>query len=315
MNNREEVRQFLTTRRAKITPEQAGLSAYGTRRRVAGLRREEVALLAGVSIEYYARVERGNLSGVSESVLESIARALQLDEAERAHLFDLAKTANAGPTTRTPRRARQIRPGIQRVLDSATEAAVFVRNGRMDILATNALGRAFYAPVLENPANRRNFARHAFLDPAAADFYADWSAAADITVAILRTEAGRDPYNRELTELVGELSTRSAEFSARWAAHNVRLHQSGVKQFHHPVVGDLAVAYETMPLPGDPGLTMTFYTAEPGSASHDAFRLLASWAATSRDGDDASRGASAEAAPAASPGLAPSRADDAGSPG
>jgi transcriptional regulator with XRE-family HTH domain len=282
VNHRDEVRQFLTTRRAKITPQQAGLSAYGTRRRVAGLRREEVATLAGVSIEYYARVERGNLAGVSEPVLDAIARALQLDDAERAHLFDLARTANTSSAKRAPRRAQQVRPGIQRVLDTAIEAAAFVRNGRMDIVAANALARAFYSPVLENPANRANFARHTFLDPTAERFYDDWQSAADITVAILRTEAGQDPYNRELTELVGELSTRSEQFRVRWAAHDVRLHQSGVKCFHHPVVGELTVHYESMPLPADPGLNVTFYTTEPGTASHDAFRLLASWAATER---------------------------------
>ncbi|MBW8800797.1 MAG: helix-turn-helix domain-containing protein [Streptomyces sp.] len=279
MDNRSEVREFLISRRAKITPQQAGLPAHGGRRRVAGLRREEVALLAGVSVEYYARLERGNLSGVSESVLEALARALQLDEAERAHLFDLARTANTGPRTRRPAR-QQIRPGIQHLLDSMTDAAAYVRNGRLDIVASNRLGRALYAPVFDDPTRPVNLARFRFLNPRARDFYPDWEESAHTTVALLRTEAGRDPYDRALTELVGELATRSEEFRALWAAHNVRLHHTGTKNFHHPVVGDLTLPFEAMPLPADPGLTLTAFSAEPGTPGHDALNLLSSWTAT-----------------------------------
>jgi transcriptional regulator with XRE-family HTH domain len=281
VDNRTEVRQFLATRRAKITPRQAGLPVYGGNRRVPGLRREEVAMLAGVSVEYYARLERGDLGGASESVLDAIARALQLDEAERAHLFDLARAANA--TARAPRRRRaqqQVRPGVQRILDSMTDAPAFVRNGRLDILATNRLGYALYWPVFADPARPANLARFRFLEPRSYEFYPDWDDSANTTVALLRTEAGRDPYDRDLSDLVGELSTRSDEFRTGWAAHNVRLHHTGVKRFHHPVVGDLSLAFEAMPLPADPGLTMTVYSAEPGSASHDGLKLLASWAAT-----------------------------------
>lgn len=280
MDNRSEIRQFLTTRRAKITPQQAGLPAYSSHRRVPGLRREEVALLAGVSVEYYARLERGNLNGASESVLDALARALQLDEAEHEHLFDLARTANT--TRRTPRRRapQRVRPGLRSLLDAMTEAPAFVRNGRLDILAANRLGRALYWPVFTGPARPANLARFRFLDPRAADFYPDWDDAAHTTVALLRTEAGRDPYNRDLTDLVGELSTRSEEFRTLWAAHNVRLHHTGTKHFHHPAVGDLGLAFEAMPLPTDPGLTLTAYSAEPGTASHDGLKLLASWAAT-----------------------------------
>jgi transcriptional regulator with XRE-family HTH domain len=280
VDNRNDIRQFLATRRARITPQQAGLPLYGGNRRVPGLRREEVAILAGVSIDYYTRLERGNLNGVSESVLDALARALQLDEAERAHLFDLARTAKATPGTRRRPAQQRIRPGVQRILDAMTDAPAFVRNGRLDIVAANRLSRALYSPLFTDPADPTNLARFAFLDPRAHDFYPDWNDAANTTVALLRTEAGRDPYDRNLSDLVGELSTRSDEFRTRWAAHNVRLHHNGTKNFRHPVVGDLTLAFEAMPLPADPGLTMTAYSAEPGSASHDGLTLLASWAAT-----------------------------------
>ncbi len=283
MDNRTEVREFLATRRAKLTPDQAGVPLYGQRRRVPGLRREEVAQLAGLSTDYYTRLEKGNLRGASDSVLEAIARALQLDDAERAHLHDLARAARAG-AVREPRRRtqpQQVRPSIQHLLDAMTAGVAFVRNGRLDILAINPLGRAFYTPVLDTPARPANLARYCFLDPGAGEFYPDWDEAADTTVALLRTEAGRDPYNRALTDLVGELATRSDAFRTRWAAHDVRLHHTGTKRFHHPVVGDLTVGFNATELPADPGLTLTVYTAEPGSESADKLAFLASWAATS----------------------------------
>jgi transcriptional regulator with XRE-family HTH domain len=280
VDNRSEVRQFLVTRRAKITPQQAGVPAYGGgQRRVPGLRRAEVALLAGVSVEYYSRLERGNLKGVSDSVLDAIARALQLDDAEHAHLIDLARSANATPTTRR-RTRQQLRPALQHMLDAMTDAPAFIRNGRLDVLAANRLGHALYAPVFTNPAIRANLARFRFLDPAAADFFPDGQESANTTVALLRTEAGRDPYNRALTDLVGELSTRSDEFRTLWAAHDVRLHHTGIKHFHHPVVGDVTFSFEAMPLPSDPGLTLTALSAEPGSPTQDALKLLASWTTT-----------------------------------
>ncbi|MEV0735864.1 helix-turn-helix transcriptional regulator [Streptomyces sp. NPDC050549] len=279
MDNRSEVREFLTSRRAKITPQQAGLPAYTGNRRVKGLRREEVALLAGVSAKYYARLERGNLSGVSETVIDSLARALQLDEAEHAHLDDLARTANTSRPAR--RRAPQpIRPSLQHLLDAMTEAPAFIRNGRLDILATNRLGRALYDPVFADPARPVNLARYEFLNPGAAGFLPQLELQAAGAVALLRTEAGRDPYNRDLTDLVGELSTRSEKFRTLWAAHDVRLHQTGVKYFRHPAVGELALPFEAMPIPTEPGLTLTALNAEPGTPTHDSLRLLASWAAT-----------------------------------
>ena len=283
VDNRAEIREFLTTRRAKITPEQAGLPSGGGRRRVPGLRREEVAVLAGVSTEWYVRLEKGHIVGVSDDVLDAVARALQLDEAERGHLFNLARAAK--PSRATSRAKPQIRPSVQRILDSMTTAAAFVRNGRLDILAINPLGRALYAPVFDDERRPANLARFNFLDPRAHDFYPDWNDAANTSVALLRTEAGRDPHNRDLTDLVGELATRSEEFRSRWAAHNVRLHRAGVKHFHHPVVGTLDLAFDAMDLPAEPGLTLTAYTAEPGSPSADALTLLASWAATTCDTD------------------------------
>jgi transcriptional regulator with XRE-family HTH domain len=279
MDSRNEIRDFLISRRAKITPEQAGLPAYGGNRRVSGLRREEVAMLAGVSVDYYIRLERGNARGVSDTVLENLVRALHLDEAERAHLYDLARAANTG--ARAPRPGKQqVRPTVQRLLDAMTMAPAYVRNGRLDILAANRLGRAVFAPVFGSPAKPANIARFLFLDPVAPEFYHDWDRHSSDAVALLRAEAGRSPTDRALSDLIGELSTRSELFRTRWADHNVRQHRAGVKHFHHPVVGDLSLAYESMELVADAGLILNGYSAEPGSPSQDALNLLASWAAT-----------------------------------
>lgn len=281
MDHRSEVREFLSTRRARLTPERAGLPAWsaGGHRRVPGLRREEVALLAGVSVDYYTRLERGDLSGASDSVLDALARGLQLDEAETAHLFDLARTANASPGARRPRaKTDAVRPSIQRLLDAMTDAPAILRNNYFDYVAANALGRALYSPVFGDPAP--NSARFAFLDPAARDFYPEWEKNTQDLVATMRGEAGRNPFDRRLTDLVGELSTRSERFRTLWAAHNVRYHRSGVKRLHHPLVGEMELTYEAFELPADPGLTLSTYTAEPGSPSADALRMLASWAAT-----------------------------------
>jgi transcriptional regulator with XRE-family HTH domain len=289
---RAEVRDFLASRRARISPEQAGLPVYGGNRRVAGLRREEVALLAGVSVDYYTRLERGNLAGASAGVLEALASALQLDDAERAHLFDLARTASTSPgrARRRPSPSR-IRPSLLAMLEALTGAPAVIRNDRLDILATNPLGRALYDPLYRDPVRPANHARFAFLDPQARDFWVDWNRAADDTVGILRAQAGRNPYDKALTDLVGELSTRSNAFRARWAAHDVRLHRTGIKEINHPVVGRLQLMYDTMLLPADTGLTMLVYTAEPGSPSHDAISMLASWVATHPQVDAAQRDA------------------------
>ncbi len=278
-SNRSEVKEFLASRRSRVTPQQAGLSVYGHNRRVKGLRREEVAMLAGVSVDYYVRLERGNLHGVSEQVLDALARALQLDEAERTHLFDLARAANAMPSARWHKSSQRVRPSVQRILDSIVGAPAWVRNARHDLLAANQLGFALYSEMLNDPIRPANNARFVFLNPRSRDFFVDWERAADDIVAMLRSEAGHNPYDKALTDLIGELSTRSETFRTRWAAHNVRFHRTGRKQLHHPVVGDLDLSFEAMELPGE-DLTLLVYTAEPGSPSQDALNLLASWAAT-----------------------------------
>ena len=280
MDNRAEVKAFLSSRRARITPEQAGLTGYSRNRRVPGLRRSEVADLAGVSVEYYSQLERGNLRGVSDSVLDALARALRLDEAERTYLIDLVRAA--GPATRARRKpqAQQVRPSVARVLNGMTAVPAFVHNGRLDVLAANPLAEALFAPVYTYPARPVNHARFTFLDPRARDFWIDWERAAGDAVAMLRTEAGRDPHDKGLIDLVGELSTRSDAFRVRWATHDVRLHRTGLKHMRHPVVGELHLSYDVMELPADPGLSLIAFSAEPGSPDDDALRLLASWAAT-----------------------------------
>jgi transcriptional regulator with XRE-family HTH domain len=280
VDNRAEVKAFLSSRRAKITPKQAGLVTYGRNRRVPGLRRSEVADLAGVSVEYYSQLERGDLRGVSDSVLDALSRALQLDEAERAHLADLARAAGPAPRTRRKPPSHVVRPSVQRILDGMTEVPAFVLNGRLDVLAANPLAEALFAPAFAAPARPVNHARFNFLDPRAHDFWIDWERAADDSVAMLRTEAGRDPYDKGLTDLVGELCTRSDAFRVRWAAHDVRLHRTGLKHFRHPVVGELHLSYELMELPADPGLALIAFSAERGTPDDDALRFLASWAAT-----------------------------------
>jgi transcriptional regulator with XRE-family HTH domain len=269
-----EIREFLTTRRARITPEMAGLRAYGSRRRVSGLRREEVAMLAGISVEYYTQLERGNVRGVSDDVLEATARALRLDDVERQHLIHLVRAAKQRPPRRgaTP---ETVRPGVQRVLDTITEAAAFVRNGRLDILAANRLGYALYSAAFSNPDRPASLARFVFLDPRSREFYGDWDGIADAGVGSLRAEAGRDPYDRALTDLIGELSTHSDDFRVRWAAHDVRQYRTGTQSFRHPLVGDLTLGYEALELTADVGQTLIVYTAEPGSPSQAALDRLA----------------------------------------
>ena len=279
MDTTTELSQFLASRRANVTPEQAGLPNYG-RRQVPGLRREEVASLAGVSVEYYKRLERGNAGGVSDSVLDAIADALQLDDAERAHLFDLARAASPTPARRRRRPAqRGVRPALQQILDTIGAPAT-VSNTRADYLAANPLGRALYAPLFDSREQPPNSARFTFLDPAAQEFFVDWEKAAKDLVANLRSQAGRNPYDRELSDLVGELSTRSEPFRRWWAAHNVRYHQTGRKRLRHPVAGELDLSYEVMELTADSGLRLAVFSAEPGSPSQQALDLLASWAAT-----------------------------------
>ena len=279
MDPTSELSQFLSSRRAKVTPAQAGLPGYG-QRRVPGLRREEVASLAGVSVEYYRRLERGSATGASTQVLEALAEALRLDDAERSHLFDLARAASTIPPRRRDRPTRQlVRPTVQRIIDSITAPAT-VSNTRGDHLAANELGRALYAPLFESREQPPNSARFTFLDPVAQDFYLDWETVARDLVATLRQTAGRNPYDRALTDLIGELSTRSEPFRVWWAAHNVRYHQTGSKHIRHPVVGVLELSYEVMQITADTDLRLAVFTAEPSSRSQQALDILASWAAT-----------------------------------
>ncbi|MFI5906097.1 helix-turn-helix transcriptional regulator [Dactylosporangium sp. NPDC051541] len=288
---RRQIREFLATRRARLTPEQAGLPVYGGNRRVKGLRREEVATLAGISVEYYIRLERGEAAGVSESVLDGINHALQLDEVERAHLLDLVRASGGTRPLRVVATRPGLRPPIQRILDSMTTTPALVYSGRLDILGANALGRALFAPLYADPLRPVNMARFAFLDPAARTFWRDWPTIADDNANALRVEVGRNPCecDTDLTALIGDLSTRSEDFRTRWARHDVHLHTTGVKRIHHPVVGDLELPYEATPLAADPGQTLLMYTAEPDTPSADALRLLSSWAASEQPEDHSTR--------------------------
>ncbi|MGO1198392.1 MAG: helix-turn-helix transcriptional regulator [Dermabacteraceae bacterium] len=290
MDNRSEVREFLMSRRAKVTPQQAGLPA-GAGRRVPGLRRSEVAMLAGVSVEYYTKLERGAIAGASASVLDALATALQLDQTERRHLLDLARAADGIPTSGRPRRRASpppaVRPSLQWALDSLGGSAVaFVRDQHQNLLATNPLGRSFFAPLIGDGGRIPNLARFQFLDPASKDFYPDWDLFAEMCVAIMRVEAGRDPHDTVLQDLVGELSTRSETFRTLWSRHDVRTHGAGTKQYRHPVVGEVVLAYEELAVTAEPGCVLMIYTAEPGSTSEERLRLLAAWDAESATADE-----------------------------
>ncbi|MEU5314715.1 helix-turn-helix transcriptional regulator [Streptomyces sp. NPDC021562] len=278
MDNRAEVSAFLKSRRDRITPDQVGLPVYG-QRRVPGLRRGEVAMLAGVSVEYYTRMERGDLRGVSDSILDALAQTLRLDDTERDHLHALAHAANTHPARvrRRPKKAT-VRPSVLRILDGLHDQPAYLRNNRMDILAANALARALHSDVftMEQP----NTCRFCFLDPRAPRLYVDWERVAHDAVGVLRVEVAKNPYDRELSNLIGELSTRSDAFRRMWGAHDVHVFTKGTKRFHHPVVGEMELVHESLDLPGDEGLSITVYSADPGTPAADALKLLASWAAT-----------------------------------
>lgn len=278
-----ELGAFLKARRMDLSPDEVGLPNSG-RRRVKGLRREEVALLTAISTDYYTRIEQGRRHP-PEATLDAIARVLRLNPDEREYAFELVR-ATAVRTGRAPhpRSARQEIPaGVQALMDAMVSAPAVVQNGRLDLLGSNALGRALYADAFSSQPRRPNLARFVFLDPRAAEFYPDWDTMADYAVSILRAEAGHSPHSKDLTDLVGELATRSDEFKTRWAAHHVRAHRRGVKRMHHPVVGDLTLRYEGLDIPNSGGLTLFGYTAEPGSPSQDALKLLGSWAASAPD--------------------------------
>ncbi|WP_431904630.1 helix-turn-helix transcriptional regulator [Amycolatopsis thermoflava] len=292
MDNRDEVSAFLKSRRDKITPEQAGLPVYG-HRRVPGLRRGEVAMLAGVSVEYYTRLERGNLTGVSDQVLDALAQALRLDNTERMHLYDLARAAGPAPARKRRPTSTSVRPSLARIIEKIPELPAFVQNNRLDMLAANAMGRALYADMYAEPAWGANTARFAFFSPAAQRFYADYERITYSAVGALRVEAGRNPYDQELSNLIGELCTRSETFRRLWGAHDVHVFREGTKRFRHPVVGELELDHESMVLPDDSGVGIVVYSAPPGSAAEDGLKLLASWAATQDQEQDADTDAQA----------------------
>jgi transcriptional regulator with XRE-family HTH domain len=272
VDRRAEIRAFLISRRAKVTPEQVGLGvADDDPRRVPGLRREEVADLAGVSPDYYTQLERGNLDGASDSVLNALARALRLDDAERLHLFDLARP---GAATRVATSPGVIRPSVQRTLDAFTEGMALVRNRRWDYLATNALGRAVYAEIFDGRTGPPNHVRYVFLDDRARTFFDDWAAVAYDTARILRSEAGRDPHDPDSAQLIEEMAEASPEFRKVWAQHDVRLPATGRHRFHHPRVGLLDLVFEAAALRADPGLTLLLATADPGSTTETALHRL-----------------------------------------
>ena len=264
--------EFLRARRALVTPDDVGLPDLG-RRRVAGLRREELALLAGVSVDYYVRLEQGRDTHPSEQVLDALARALCLDDDAVAHLHDLARPA---PRRRRPReRPERVRPGVLRLLESWSAIPAFVLGRRMDVLAFNALAGMLH----DGFATERNMVRLVFLDPAARDTFPDFDAVAQETVATLRAAAGADLDDPRLAELIGELSLKSDEFRRLWARHEVREKASGVKRMLHPMVGELVLGYETLRVNDAPEQLVVGYHAEPGSASERALALLGAMAA------------------------------------
>lgn len=278
---RTEIRDFLSSRRARITPEEAGLPAYGGNRRVTGLRREEVAMLAGVSVDYYIRMERGSLAGASNSVLYSLAGALKLDDAERDHLFALAHQSHSTPARRKRSTTTTVRPVLQQVLDAIVDAPAWIRNGRHDIMAMNPLARALYSPVLATGRRPANTSRFVYLEPdAAREFFVDYDQITRDAAAMLRLEAGKNPHDKALIELVGELSTQSELFRKHWASQDVRFHRSGRKRLRHPIVGQLDLDFEAMQWPSEPGLQVNIYTAAAGTPTADAIKMLASWTAS-----------------------------------
>ncbi|MCG7207230.1 helix-turn-helix transcriptional regulator [Streptomyces arenae] len=283
MDQTGELGDFLRSRRARLRPENAGVAFGGGARRVPGLRREEVAHLAGVSTDYYARLEQGRHPHVSETVLEAVARALRLDDTERGYLFELARPKRSGPDRRRPAPVPRVRPAVHQMLDVLNDVSpALVLNHRNDVLAVNRLAKALITDFDALPYRERNFARFVLLHPAAQDLYQDWDQVAEAFVASLRLAAGRHPDDRLLNELVGELSVKVPEFSNWWAGHGVDQCAHGTRRLRHPVVGELTLSYEILALPADPDLSICLHTAEPGSASAETLRMLASWSAPTR---------------------------------
>ncbi|MEN9715360.1 MAG: hypothetical protein RJA35_827 [Actinomycetota bacterium] len=287
MDLRKDISDFLTSRRARISPESVGLPSYSPNRRVAGLRREEVAMLAGVSVDYYTRIERGQLKGVSESVVAGLARVLNLDDAERKYLDNLVSLSNPGIRLPSKPRPMVVKSSLLRLLESVEDVPMYVRNGRMDILAMNAMAKQFLSPVIASQGPQPNMARFCILDPSAQDYFVDWEKVATDTVGILRAQASRDPYDKQLTDLIGELCTLSEFFRVHWAAHNVHEHKGGTKRFNHPEVGQMELMFEAFDVPNEESLRLNTYFAPAGSASENALKLLRISAYESRTQTDA----------------------------
>ncbi|MFB6583439.1 helix-turn-helix transcriptional regulator [Streptomyces sp. NPDC056402] len=271
--------EFLRTRRALLHPEDVALPDFGGRRRVAGLRREEIAQLAGVSVDYYTRMEQGRVPNPSGAVLDALARALRLDGDATRHLHRLARSQSSARNV--PQRQAQpqrVRPMLQRLLDDLVDIPAMVMGRRMDVLAWNTAAVALFGDYAALDPAERNIARITFLDETSRELYADWPSCARGNVAYLHLDAGRHPEDPQLASLIGELSMKSADFRRWWAEHPVQDKTSGTKRFHHPVVGDLELAYETLRAADDPDQALITYAAEPGSPSHDALRMLLAWA-------------------------------------
>ncbi|MFC5802227.1 helix-turn-helix transcriptional regulator [Streptomyces formicae] len=280
MDRRSELREFLRSRRARVSPSEAGLRGYGSRRRVPGLRREELAQLSGVSVDYYVRLEQGRGGKVSTEVLDAIAQALRLDETERQHLHALVRSDGgprpAGrPQRADDRREPRVRPGLQRILDTLEHSPAYVVGRRLQILAWNHLARVLIADFPRIPEENRNLARLTFLDTTARQRYVNWQKKADDTVAFLRVDAGRHPYDETLTSLIDELSAASEDFRRMWADHTVRDETHGAKPLYHPLVGAVDLTFETFRVPDDPDQALTVYTAEPGSPAAATLKRLA----------------------------------------
>ncbi|MET7650742.1 MULTISPECIES: helix-turn-helix transcriptional regulator [unclassified Streptomyces] len=276
LDRRAELSEFLRTRRARLKPEDVGLPDFGRHRRVPGLRREELAQLAGVSVAYYTRLEQGNGRNVSAEVLDSIARALRLSDAEHAHLTHLAKPKHKKKQSGRP---QQVRSALLQLLDTMDSVPAYLVGRRSEILGWNRMAAAVFGDWAELPVAERNWARLVFLRPDYRDLFVDWEQKAIDIVCVLRMDAGCYPDDPRLSALVGELSVKSEDFRRLWATHDVKEKSHGVKQLRHPLVGELSLHFEGFRLAGDGEQSLVTYHAEPGSTSAEALRLLASWGA------------------------------------
>ncbi|MEV5783712.1 MULTISPECIES: helix-turn-helix transcriptional regulator [unclassified Streptomyces] len=273
-DDNKELSDFLRSRRARVTPGQVGVTP-GASRRVPGLRREEVALLAGLSADYYIRLERGRVANASEAVLEAVARALRLDDVERAHLFALARPQSVARVSR-PAAPWRVRPGVYALLEVLRDIPAMILDGRMDVLAVNRMACAMYVDFDAVPARERNLARYIFLDPAARELFVDWDMAARMVVTGLHLYAGRHPNDPRLTELIDQLSAVDEDFRRWWAAQDVEEYSHGTRHYRHPLIGEVTLDYESLVFPGDPDQWLFVSTAQPGSPSSEALRTLAS---------------------------------------